>query len=346
MGVGLDVGSAGRVQTGQGSQSPAKTVRVTPGTGQAEDMELNGEFGKGPGATLSAFAREQRAGVCSRLHDWACGKDGPARVECGSDIARNKPVLGALDAFGRQRLSKHYFMRDFLYSEVAEVHGIANVPDNAELALRSGRALCRNLLEPLRHVFGHVAIRSAFRSVNVNGYCNCHGMNCSSNKASRANHVWDRPDEDGCMGATACIVLPAFADWVEEHPGRDWRVLAWFVHDHLPYSEMVFFNRNGTVNLTWRGDPDDSAQSGDARDFDGRIDSIVWRSKPRRKILSHVGPKGLMFENGKAKEGRERSGHYVDLLHHLRGGQARGGLSDHLRALREAKAREYKLEEE
>ena len=80
-------------------------------------------------------------------------------------------MVHALDAFARVRLSKHCFRRDFLYSEVAEVHGIANMPGNAELALKPGRALCRNLLEPLRRVFGHLTTRSAFRGVNVNGYC-------------------------------------------------------------------------------------------------------------------------------------------------------------------------------
>lgn len=128
--------------------------------------------------------------------------------ECGSPIQPNKPVLNALDAFGRQRLSKHYFMRDFLYSEIAEVHGIANVPDDAELAIKSGKALCRNLLEPLRHVFGHITIRSAFRSANVNGFGNCHDMNCSSNKASAANHIWDHKDGDvrGFDGSCDSIV--------------------------------------------------------------------------------------------------------------------------------------------
>ncbi len=139
------------------------------------------------------------------------------------------------------------------------------------------------------------------------------------------------------MGATACIVIPVFVDWVDENPGRDWRVLAWFIHDHLPYSEMVFFKRNGTVNLTWRGDPDDAAQDGDTRQFNGSSDSIVWRSEPRRRVLGRIEPRGLMFENGEAKEGRYRSGHYVELLHHLCGGVSRPGLADYLRELREAK---------
>ncbi len=165
----------------------------------------------------------------------------------------NRAVLAALEDFGRVRLSKHYFVRDFLYSEVAAAHGIANVPDNAELAIRAGRGLCENLLEPLRSTFGHVTIRSAFRSANVNGFGARQGrMNCANNEANFAHHIWDHRDADGHIGATACIVIPWFVDWLERHPRHDWRALAWFIHDHLPYSKMVFFTKNAAVNLTWR----------------------------------------------------------------------------------------------
>ena len=304
------------------------------------DFQLNSSITWQANRKLKDFAREQRTRICSRLPDRICGKDGPMDCECGSPIQPNKPVLNALDAFGRQRLSKHYFMRDFLYSEIAEVHGIANVPDDAELAIKSGKALCRNLLEPLRHVFGHVTIRSAFRSANVNGFGNCRDMNCSSNKASAANHIWDHKDGDGFMGATVCIVIPDFVDWMNEKAGRDWRVLAWFIHDHLPYSEMVFFVQNAAVNLTWRGDPNDQAQDGDVRGFDGSCDSIVWRSEPRRRISSFKKPKGLMMINGEPTDGHRRDGHYVDLLHHLHGAGARPGLSNYLRQLREVKREE------
>ena len=290
---------------------------------------------------LRNFALAEQTRTCSRLAAEKCGKDGPMDCECGSPcgspITPNKPLLRALDIFGRQRLSKHYFMRDFLYSEIAAVHGIANVPDNARLAIKSGRALCRNLLEPLRHVFGHVTIRSALRSVSVNGFGNCHGMNCSSNKASYANHIWDHLDGDDYMGATACIIIPGFADWVDEGAGRDWRVLAWFIHEHLPYAEMVFFARNGTVNLTWRGDPNDPAQDGNVRRFDGSCDSIVWRSKPKHRVHSFVSPKGLWIKNGKPKEDFGGSGYYEDFLHHLRSTARSPDIEDYLRELRESK---------
>ena len=288
--------------------------------------------------TLGKFAQEQRGLTCLRLVGEECGKDGPMGCACGSTIKPNGSVMSALDDFGRERLSKHYFMRDFLYSEVAEVHGIPNVPDDAELAVKAGKALCRNLLEPLRRIFGHITIRSAFRSANVNGFCNCHNMNCSSNKASYANHIWDHKDCDGFMGATACIVIPWFIDWMKEEAGRDWRVLAWFIHDHLPYSEMVFFVENAAVNLTWRGDPGDQAQDGDVRVFDGSCSSIVWRSEPRRYVSSFQEPAGWSIKNGELREGRDRNEHYVDCLHHL--GSASPDLSNYLRQLRKAKGEE------
>ncbi len=301
---------------------------------------MNSSITKNQCWELKKFAPEHRTQTCSRLAGEQCGKDGPVGCECGSPIQPNNSILNALDAFGRQRLSKHYFMRDFLYSEIAAVHGIANVPDDAELAIKSGKALCGNLLEPLRHVFGHITIRSAFRSANVNGFGNCHGMNCSSNKASYANHIWDHEDGDGYMGATVCIVIPGFVDWMNEKAGRDWRVLAWFIHDHLPYSEMVFFVQNAAVNLTWRGDPLDPIQDGDVRGFDGSCGSIVWRSEPRRRIYTYKEPKGLMMKNGEPTDGHRRDGHYVDFLHHLQGAGAHLGLSDYLQQLREAKREE------
>ena len=297
-------------------------------------------------STLKKFAEEQKTRTCSRLADEKCGKDGRVGTACCSRIKADPRVVGgfrvlsALDDLGRERLSRHYFMRDFLYSEISQVHGIPNVPENAELAVKAGRALCRNLLEPLRHVFGHVTIRSAYRSVSVNGFGNCHDMSCSSNKASYANHVWDHEDGDGFMGATACVVIPWFTDWMKEKEGRDWRVLAWFIHDHLPYSEMVFFIEHAAVNLTWRGDPCHSKQGGKVRDFDGSVENVVWRSEPRRYVKSFRVPKGLLIENGEWKKGPAPKNHYDDCLRDL--ASDRPAISGYLRALRDAKREEDK----
>jgi hypothetical protein len=55
------------------------------------------------------------------------------------------------DDFGRIRLSSSFFLRDFLYSKIATLHHMVNLPDNPELAIAAGRALCENLLEPLQY---------------------------------------------------------------------------------------------------------------------------------------------------------------------------------------------------
>ena len=79
--------------------------------------------------------------------------------------------VSALDDLGRVRLSQSFFMREFLYSEVANFHGIPNLPDDPALAVSVGRRLCEDLLEPLQMTFGKVVIRSAYRSCEVNGFC-------------------------------------------------------------------------------------------------------------------------------------------------------------------------------
>ena len=164
----------------------------------------------------------------------------------------NRNLLAALEDFGRERLSEHFFMRDFLYSEVSAAHGIPNVPDDAELAVRAGEGLCKNLLEPLRGIFGHVVIRSAFRSAVVNGYCSKQkNMGCVSNKENYAKHIWYHRDDKERIGATACIVIPWFIDSDLYKKPQDWHPLAWFIHDKLPYSRMVFFSKNAAFNLTW-----------------------------------------------------------------------------------------------
>ena len=187
----------------------------------------------------------------------------------------NRSVLEALEAFGRERLSTHFFMRDFLYSEISAVHGIPNVPHDPELAVQAGRGLCGNLLEPLQRAFGRVVVRSAYRSPAVNAFGNANGFNCGSNERNRARHIWDLADGDGSIGATACIVVPWFVDTTQYRDTGDWRPLAWYIHDHLPYSEMVFFAKNAAFNLNWR-----------QRDPQRRIEC---RAPPHKGLLTKPG---------------------------------------------------------
>ena len=147
-----------------------------------------------------------------------------------------------LEDFGRIRLSCHFFMRDMLYSEIASVHGKRNVPDNPELAVEVGKKLCSTLLEPLHATFGHVSIRSAFRSAAVNDCGRSEKYsNVAGTKKNHARHVWDRLGDDDKKGATASIVIPWFVDYLEKRSEMSWKAMAWWIHDHLPYSELQFF---------------------------------------------------------------------------------------------------------
>ena len=58
-----------------------------------------------------------------------------------------------LEEFGRTRLSKSFFMRDFLYSDIAAIERMPNIPDDPELAILAGTALCEQVLEPIQDAF-------------------------------------------------------------------------------------------------------------------------------------------------------------------------------------------------
>lgn len=202
---------------------------------------------------------------------------------------RNKPVkrprsVRGAEELGRARLSQSFFLRDFLHSEIADIHRLQNLPDDPDLAIIAGGRLCRELLEPLQETFGRVAVRSGYRSPEVNGYGNAHYHNCASNERNRARHIWDQRDAEGCLGAMACVVLPWFADRLRT--GADWRAMAWWVHDHLPYSELQFFPKLGAFN-------------------------IGWHERPKRRIHSFLAPRGLLTRPGMANHDGSHAEAYI-----------------------------------
>ena len=194
-------------------------------------------------------------------------------------------TMRELEELGRVRLSRSFFMRDFLHSEISNFYGIPNIPDDPDLAIAAGRKLCGELLEPLRATFGNLAIRSSYRSSEVNGFGHENGLSCAANEVNHARHIWDRRDADGCMGATACVVVPWFADRYAE--GADWRSLAWWIHDHLPYSLLHFMPKLAAFN-------------------------IAWHERPKRLISSAIPPEGVLTEPGMDNHAGDHSAHYPD----------------------------------
>lgn len=176
--------------------------------------------------------------------------------------------MRSLETLGRVRLSRHFYMREFLYSEIGNFHGLQNIPDRPDLAIERGQAFCETLLDPLQETFGSIAVRSGFRSAALNTFGNANGLNCARNTNPLECHIWDRPDVEV---AGASIVIPWFADRYDQ--GRDWRDLAWWLYDHLPFAEAWFFPKLCAFNIAWRPDP-------------------------QRRIDSYIAPKGTLIRAG------------------------------------------------
>lgn len=189
---------------------------------------------------------------------------------------RKPQSVKTLKKIGMVRLSRSFYMREFLYSETANFHGIQNTLDNADLAIEVGKILCEKLLEPMNATFGRVAVRSSYRSCDLNAFCNENKYGCANNESNYAAHIWDRLDADGLKGATACIVIPWFSD--RNARGADWRALAYWIHDHLPYSELQFFPALCAFNIS-------------------------WHEKPRKSIYSFIEPKGYFLRDATSPSG-------------------------------------------
>jgi len=180
----------------------------------------------------------------------------------------------SLETLGRVQLSRSFYLRDFLYSEISQIEGIPNIPEFPDKAIANGKRLCEEVLEPIQDFFGRISIRSAYRSpaVNAKGAENKNQYSCARNVANYGGHIWDYDGLDGSQGATACIVVNAAVPYFEQT--RDWQAIAWWVHDHVPaYSKMQFYPKLAAFNIS-------------------------WNSAPVRRIDSYVTPKGCLTKPG------------------------------------------------
>jgi len=199
---------------------------------------------------------------------------------------RKPGSMWSLETLGRVRLSKHFWMREFLYSEIGNFHAQRNIPENPDLAIEVGTAFCTELLDPLQETFGRIFVRSGYRSPSLNQFGNENRLNCARNDYPGECHIWDRGTGDARIGG-ASIVIPWFTRQYEQ--GRDWRDLAYWIHDHIPYSEQWYFPKLCAFNLT-------------------------WEPHPRRTISSYIVPRGKLVAAGAEPEEKrdQRKTRYQD----------------------------------
>lgn len=188
-----------------------------------------------------------------------------------------------LEDLGRIPLSKSFYLRDFLHSEIAAFHRLPNVPVDVDLCVETGRRLCETILEPLQDTFGRIHIRSGYRSPSLNQFGFDNRLKCSANEWTYADHIWDVRDGAGNMGACACIVIPWFQ---QRHAASDWPKLAWWLHDHLDYHRIVFFTHQTSFN-------------------------IGWRESPTREIYAYPAPRGVLTGPGMAPPPADRAELYA-----------------------------------
>ncbi len=81
----------------------------------------------------------------------------------------------------------------------------------------------------------------------------------------------------------ACVVVPWFTDRYTD--GADWRSLAYWIHDHLPYSKLQFFPKLAAFNIS-------------------------WHERPARSIYSFIKPAGYLLRDGPVGRGFAR--YYAD----------------------------------
>jgi hypothetical protein len=199
-----------------------------------------------------------------------------------------------LTELGRVRLSPNFFMRDMLYSEVGNFYGVQNIPDDPQLAIEAGSKLCRLVLEPLRAALGQVCVRSAYRSPTLNAFCHeRYKMGdtaswCVDNDSNYAEHIWDRRDAAGHIGATATIVIPRYLEHF--HRTGDWRPLGWWIRDHIEhYAQVFFFRKLCAFNIRWYEGSGDKA--------------IVYLDPPTRELLTKRGERGFEGDHSSAYAG-------------------------------------------
>ena len=119
-------------------------------------------------------------------------------------------------------LTRNFTLSELTKSDTAIRKGINNNP-NAE-QIEKLKALCENILQPVRDHFGRVKVTSGFRSVEL-----CLAINSSAN----SQHA----------KAEACDF---------ECPGVDNAELADWIHKNLPYDQLILeFYTPGEPNSGW-----------------------------------------------------------------------------------------------
>lgn len=100
-----------------------------------------------------------------------------------------------------RRLSDHFTLDEMTRSGTAIRLGLDNTP--SAIAIGNLKALCLNVLEPLRRRYGAIIITSGYRSPEVNQAVG--GANCSQHLSGEAADIYIGSEEKGVKYADFLI---------------------------------------------------------------------------------------------------------------------------------------------
>lgn len=204
--------------------------------------------------------------------DQCCGGSvGTTKLELKNFNDQNqKAMLKKFDDWTRQRVSKNFILRDFMYSSTADFFSISNKPsDHPEQVLKSAKALAAQLLEPILEKFGRFFITYGYSSRKI-----LDTMFPNKNQHSSNPHQWDRGTYGSEVYARIDIVPlcvldgevspEEFIQWVMDNTDIDllmfWRHSSTFCMDICPKPRRVAIEwvsmgkgEKGSNKITHRG---------------------------------------------------------------------------------------------
>lgn len=143
--------------------------------------------------------------------------------------------LNLLVQLGRQRLSPHFIMKDFLYSTVASIEGVSNYPDDVVHVVASGEALCNKVLEPVWDKFGPIAIPFGYVNRAV-----MKKIRPTANYRESRPHHWDRGTFGKEIYARTDFILYSVLDGKEDrHKVAEWMM------NNLDIDLLLQWNKKG-----------------------------------------------------------------------------------------------------
>lgn len=162
-----------------------------------------------------------------------------------SSTAALRQASAEYDKFTRTRLSKNFILRDFLYSSDSDFRGISNMPEDRELVIRSGKALCQNILEPITEKFGKLFITFGFQAKD-GIEADWSPAKRKENPRSSSPHCWDRKTFGNLIYARVDI-LPAC---IEDGEVSKYEFGRYLMH-HLDIDLLMQWKRSNTFCITY-----------------------------------------------------------------------------------------------